>query len=153
MAGKSDTFENDLLKFIFQNLPITTGIATSDGSTAVQLPATSTAGNLYLALHTADPGDAGNQTTSEISYTGYARVAVARTSGAWVVTNNSVSPAAAIDFPEMTGGAGGTATHVSVGTAASGAGKILYSGELTPTIAVATGVIPRIKTTSTITES
>lgn len=52
----------------------------------------------------------------------------------------------------MTGGAGGTATHASIGTAASGAGKILYKGALTPSITVALGVSPRIKNTSTITE-
>lgn len=144
MAGKSDTFENDLLKLIFNGTTIANLAINATSS-----PLTS----LYVALHTADPGEAEAQTTSEISYTGYARAAVARTSGAWTVTGNSVSPVAAIDFPEMTGGAGGTATFVSVGTAASGAGKILYSGALTPSIAVATGVIPRVKTTSTITES
>jgi len=107
---------------------------------------------LYLALHTADPGEAGNQGTSEISYTGYSRVAVARTTGGWTVSGNSVSPVAAIEFGEMTGGAGGTVTHASIGTVSTGTGKILYSGALTPTIAVALGVLPRIKNTSTITE-
>lgn len=144
MAGKSDTFENDILKLIFN--------ATSIANLAINATS-SPLTHLYVALHTADPGEAEAQTTSEISYTGYARAAVVRTSSGWTVTGNSVSPAAAIDFPEMTGGVGGTVTYVSVGTAASGAGKILYSGALSPTIAVATGVIPRIKTTSTITES
>lgn len=144
MAGKSDTFENDLLKLIF-NATTIANIAIN----ATSSPLT----HLYVALHTADPGEAEAQTTSEISYTGYARVAVVRTSSGWTVTGNSVSPAAAIDFPEMTGGTGGTVTHVSVGTASTGAGKILYSGALDPNITVATGVIPRIKTTSTITES
>ena len=145
MPGKSDTFENDLLKLIF------------NGTTIANLAINATSSpltNLYVALHTGvGPEESEAQTTNEISYTGYARAAVARTSVAWVVTGNSVSPALAIDFPEMTGGTGGTATHVSVGTAASGAGKILYSGALTPSISVTTGVIPRIKTTSTITES
>lgn len=141
--SKSNTFENDLLKLIFNG----TAIANL-ADNAASSPLT----NLYLSLHTADPGEAGDQTTSEISYTGYARVAVARTSGGWTVTGASVSPVANIDFGEMTGGAGGTATYAAIGTASSGAGKILYSGALTPSIAVATGVIPRIKTTSTITE-
>jgi len=107
--------------------------------------------DLYLALHTADPGEAGNQETSECAYTSYARVAVARTSGGWTVTGNSVSPAANIDFPAATGGTE-TATHVSVGTAASGAGKILYYGAITPNIAISNGVTPRIGAGSTITE-
>lgn len=144
MAGKGATFTNDYLKLIFNG----TAIANLADNAAAS-PLTS----LYMALHTADPGSGGNQTTSEISYTGYARVAVARTSGGWTVTSSSVSPTAAVDFAEMTGGTGGTATHVSVGSASSGTGKILYSGALTPSISVTTGVIPRIKTTSTITES
>lgn len=141
--SKSNVFENDLLKLIFNATPIA-GLADNAASS----PAT----NLYLALHTADPGEAGDQTTSEISYTGYTRLAVLRTSGGWTVAGNSVSPVADVLFPEMTGGVGGTATHASIGTAASGAGKILYKGALTPTITVALGVSPRIKNTSTITE-
>jgi hypothetical protein len=141
--SKSNAFETDLLGLIFNGTPIS-----SLADNAASTPLT----NLYLALHTADPGEAGNQETSEISYTGYSRVAVARTSGGWTVTGNSVSPVAAIDFGEMTGGAGGTVTHASIGTASTGTGKILYSGALTPTIAVALGVLPRIKNTSTITE-
>ena len=141
--SKSNTFENDLLKLIFNATPIA-GLADNAASSPVT--------NLYLALHTADPGEAGDQTTSEISYAGYTRLAVLRTTGGWTVTGNSVSPVADALFPEMTGGAGGTATHASIGTEASGAGKILYKGALTPTITVALGVSPRIKNTSTITE-
>jgi hypothetical protein len=141
--SKSNAFETDLLGLIFNGTAIAT-IADNAASTPLT--------NLYLSLHTADPGEAGNQGTSEISYTGYSRVAVARTSGGWTVTGNSVSPVAAIEFGEMTGGAGGTVTHASIGTASTGSGKILYSGALTPNITVALGVLPRIKTTSTITE-
>jgi hypothetical protein len=141
--SKSNVFENDLLSLIFNGTAIT-GIADNAASSPLT--------NLFIALHTSDPGEAGNQSTGEISYTGYSRVSVARTSGGWTVTTNSVSPVAAIEFGEMTGGTGGTATHASIGTASSGSGKILYAGALTPTVAVATGVIPRIKNTSTITE-
>jgi hypothetical protein len=141
--SKSNAFETDLLGLIFNGTAIST-IADNAASTPLT--------NLYLALHTADPGEAGNQSTSEISYTGYSRVAVARTSGGWTITGNSVSPVDAIEFGEMTGGAGGTVTHASIGTASTGTGKVLYSGALTPTIAVALGVLPRIKNTSTITE-
>jgi hypothetical protein len=141
--SKSSTFENDLLKFIFNG----TAIANL-ADNAATAPLT----NLYISLHTADPGNAGNQATSEVAYTGYARVAVARTAGGWVITASSVSPVASIDFGEKTAGTDGTATFAAIGTAASGAGKILYSGALTPTIAYVNGVTPRIKTTSTITE-
>ena len=141
--SKSNTFENDLLTLIFNGTAIS-GIADNAASTPLTV--------LYVSLHTSDPGEAGTQSTGEISYTGYARVSVARTSGGWTITANSVSPVAAIEFGEMTGGTGGTATFAAIGTASSGSGKILYRGALTPTVAVATGVIPRIKNTSTITE-
>ena len=141
--SKSNTFENDLLKLIFNGTPIA-----NLADNAASAPLT----NLYVALHTADPGEGGSQSTNEVAYTGYARVAVARTPSGWVVTGNSVSPATNIEFGEMTGGTPGTATHASIGTAATGTGKILYKGALTPTIAYNLGVVPRIKTTSTITE-
>ena len=42
-----------------------------------------TAGSFYISLHTADPGETGTQTTSEATYTSYARVAVARSGAGW----------------------------------------------------------------------
>lgn len=141
--SKSDTFENDFLKLLFNATPIA-----NVADNAASSPLT----NLFVALHTADPGEAGNQTTSEISYTGYARVSVARTSGGWTVTNNSVSPVATIAFGQMTAGAGGTVTHFSVGAATSGASKIFYSGTVTPNLVVGNGVTPQLTTASTITE-
>lgn len=140
--SKSDTFENDLLKLIFNG----TAIANlADNAAASPLT------DLQVALHTADPGDGGNQATSEVAYTGYARKAVARGSGAFTVTGNQVQPAANIDFNACTGGSA-TATHFSVGTAASGAGKILYKGAITPNIAIANGVTPRLTTATVISE-
>lgn len=140
--SKGNTFENDLLKLIFN----ATAIANL-ADNAATAPLT----NLQASLHTADPGEAGDQTTSEATYTSYARVAVARTTGGWTVTTNSVSPVANIDFPAATGGSN-TITHAAVGTAATGTGKILYSGTVTPNIAVSSGVTPRLTTSSTITE-
>jgi len=141
--SKGDTFENDLVKLIFQATAIEN---IADNASSAPLT------NLYVGLHTADPGETGTQNTSETAYTGYARVAVARTSGGFTVTNNSVSPAANIDFGECTASPGGAITHFVIGTASSGAGKLLYSGTVTPNITVAVGVIPRLKTTSTVTE-
>lgn len=141
--SKGNVFENDLLKLIFNGVAIAN---LADNAAAAPLT------SLYVALHTADPGEAGDQTTSETAYTGYARVAVLRTGGGWVITNNSVSPAANIDFGECTALPGAAITHMSVGAAASGASKALYIGTLTPNITMATGVIPRMTTASTITE-
>lgn len=140
--SKGDTFENDLQKLIFN----ATAIA-NIADNAATAPLT----NLYVSLHTADPGEAGNQTTSEAAYTSYARVAVARTSGGFTVTGNSVSPAANVSFPAGTGGTG-TATHFGIGTASTGTGKLLYSGTVTPNIVMGNGVTPILTTASTITE-
>lgn len=139
--SKGDTFENDLLKLIFQ----ATGIGNLADDTA-----TSPATNLTVALHTADPGESGNQSTNETAYTGYSRVNVARTAGGWTITGNSVSPAANIDFGECTASPGAAITHFSVGTGTGN--KLLYSGTVSPNVTMAVGVIPRLKTTSTITE-
>ncbi len=96
-----------------------------------------------MALHTADPGEAGSQTTSESAYTGYARVAVSRNAGGWTVSGNQASNAAEVTFPECTGGTE-TITHFSIGLAASGASQILYKGALTAPIAVSNLITPRM---------
>jgi hypothetical protein len=142
--AKSSTFDNDWLKLVFQ----ATAIANIADNAA-----TSPLTNLFIALHIADPTAGGTQTSSEISYTGYARVSVARTSGGFTVTGGSVSPAAAITFGQMTAGTGGTATFWSVGVATSGATKILYSGAIAPTIVVTNGVTPQLTTASAVTET
>ena len=140
--SKGNTFENDWLKLVFN----ATAIA-NIADNAASSPLT----NLYVAAHTADPGEAGDQTTSECTYTSYARASVARSGSGWTVTANSVSPAAAISWPACTGGTN-TITHFSVGVASSGASKILYSGTVTPNISVSTGVTPQLTTASTVTE-
>ncbi len=143
--SKSNAWENALLQLLFNN-----SNAANIGD-ATGLRGSSTAGSLYVSLHTADPGEAGDQTTFETSYTSYARVAVARSALGWTVTNNSVSPAALISFPACTGGTA-TITHFGIGTASSGAGVLLYKGTVTPNISVASGVTPQLTTSSTITE-
>lgn len=142
--GKSSTFDNDLLKLIFNAVAI---------ANIADNAATSPLTNLYVALHTADPTASGLQNASECAYTGYARVAVARTSGGWTITSNSVSPVANITFGSCTASAGSAATHASVGVASSGATKILYSGALSSPITIAVGQAPIIASGSAITET
>jgi hypothetical protein len=144
--SKSNTFENDLLLLLFNN----TNIADIGDATGVR--GSTAAGSLYWTLHTADPGEAGSAITSETAYTGYARVAAARSGAGFTVTGNSVSPPSNVDFGECTASPGAAITHFGVVNTSSGAGKLLYSGTMTPNITMAAGVIPRIKTTSTITE-
>lgn len=141
--GKSTTHSNSYLLLIF-NATLFANVAIN----ATTAPITS----IFASLHTADPGTAGDQLTSEITYTSYARVGVVRTSAGWTVTTNSCSPVAAITFPAGTGGAG-TATHFGLGTLTSGAGVRLYSGTVTPNIVTGNGITPSLSTASTITES
>lgn len=117
--SKSDTLEADILKLIFNATPI----ANMADNAAVG-PNTF----LFLALHTADPGDTGTQNTSEATYTGYTRIGVARTSGGWTISGTSPTQAAPVanqDFPAGTAGAG-TATYFSAGqgTVSGAAGSI-----------------------------
>lgn len=144
--SKSNTFENELLLLLFNN----TDIANIGDAAGIQNSAT--AGSLYLSLHTADPGEAGNQSTNEIAYTGYARQPVARSGAGFTVSGNSVTLTNNVDFPEMTGGAGGTVTHFAVGKEVSGATVILYSGTTDPDILVSSGVTPRLKQATSVTE-
>lgn len=144
--AKGNTFIQQLLELIFQNQAI------PDIGDSAGLQPSAAAGDLYLSLHSADPGAGGNQTTNEVSYTGYARVGVGRSGGNWPRTGQSISPAATITFGTCTAGTV-TATHAAIGTASSGTGKILYSGTITPNIAIGPGITPQLTTASTVTES
>jgi hypothetical protein len=116
--SKSNTFENQVVALTFNG---------------TVLPWSNS--NLYVALHTADPGEAGDQTTNEATFTSYARVAVSRDGAGWTVAGNQSGNTGEITFPECTGGAN-TITHVSIGLAASGPSQILYSGALTASLSV-----------------
>ena len=142
-GGKGSVFDNDILKLILNGTSIA-GIADN----AAAAPAT----NLYLSLHTADPGAGGNQITSEATYTGYARQAVARTSGGFTVSGAAATLTAPVVFPIATGGTE-TETWAAVGMASSGSGKLLYRGPITPSLSVTTGVAPQLTTGTTITEA
>jgi hypothetical protein len=140
----SDTSESGILSLVFN--------ATTWTNYAINASVSPEA-NILLALHTADPGDAGTMATSEIGYTSYARASVARTSGGWTVSGTtSVSPVANIDFAAGTGGSG-TASFFSTGHSgtAGSAQPILWSGTVTPNIVTGSGVTPRLTTASTIT--
>ena len=103
-----------------------------------------TPGVFYVSSHTADPGETGNQTTSEATYTSYARVSVARSTAGWTVTTADPAVAtndAAITFPTATGGTE-TLTFFGIGTDSSGTGTLLFSGPLDSSLAVSNGITP-----------
>jgi hypothetical protein len=124
--SKSNTTETDVLGYIFN-------------ATAFSWNANS---NLYVSLHTADPGETGDQSTSEATYTGHNRPTVARSGAGWTVVGNTASNAALIQFAQCTGGSN-VITHVAIGTAASGTGQILYSGSLNSPLTISNLIQPQ----------
>jgi hypothetical protein len=132
-----------MLKLIFQAVA-----AANIADNAATSPLT----NLWVGLHTADPGAGGSQTTSEAAYTGYARQSVARSTSGWSISGETITPVANITFPAATAGSE-TEAFFSIGTSQTGAGEILYSGAISPTIVVASGVTPVITNASTVVEA
>ncbi len=133
MPGLSDSAETNLLKLLFQN------VTWANIGDATGLVGSSTAGSLYVSLHTADPTDSGNQTSSESAYTNYARVAVARSTGGWAISGDTISNVGAVTFPAC-GVTGSTITHFAIGRASSGTGEIIGVG--TCSLAVSNGITP-----------
>lgn len=140
----TNAFENAILLLIFNN----TDVANIGDAAGLQNSATT--GSLYMSLHTADPNEAGDQSTTEVAYTSYARAAVARTAGGFTVSGNSVSLTANVDFPAGTGGSG-TATHWGCGALASTAGLLIAKGAISPNIVCGNGVTPRLNAGTLIT--
>lgn len=134
---KTNDCEQRFLDLLFLN---TDFAAVGD---AAGLQNSAAAGSLYISLHTADPGETGAQTTSETSYTGYARVAVARSGAGWSRSGSVMSNVADIVFGACTAGSA-TITHIGIGTDASGAGVLLYKVAATASLAVSAGITPRI---------
>jgi hypothetical protein len=131
----TNAFETALLTLYFNN----TDHANIGDAAGIQNSAT--AGSFYVGLHTGDPGEAGDQTTSEATYTSYARVAVARSGAGWTVSGNNVSNAAAITFPAATGGSN-TITHFSIGSDSSGSGNLFFKGVLGASRVISSGITP-----------
>lgn len=144
--SKSNAWETGLLSLLFTNDNF------ANVGDATGLRGSSTAGSLYFSLHTADPGETGDQTTSEITYTSYARVAAARSAAGWTVTADAVAVDADVTFPAGTGGSG-TATHWGLGTASAGAGVLLYKGTISPNIVTGNGVTPVLTAGTVVTEA
>lgn len=143
--SKTNAHENSYLLLLFHN----TDFALIGDAAGLQNSAT--AGSFYMSLHAADPGEAGDQTTNEVAYTSYARVAIARSSGGFTISTNTVTLAADVTFPAGTGGSG-TATHWGLGASASGAGVLLYKGSISPSIVCGNGVTPELAAGTLVTE-
>lgn len=131
----TNVFENGILSLILENANY------ANVGDATGLRGSTTAGVFYISLHTASPGETGNQTTSESAYTNYARQSVARSTAGWTVASGTGDNDSAIGYP--TGGAtGSTVTDFGIGSDVSGAGNLFLYGALTASLAVSAGVTP-----------
>ena len=129
----TNNFEAGIMQLIFENVNY------ANIGDATGLRGSTTAGVFYISLHTADPGEAGTQSTTESVYTNYARVSVARAAAQWTHTAGVTDNDAAITFPAC-GATGSTITHFGIGTDASGAGNLLFTG--TSSLTVSNSVTP-----------
>lgn len=93
-----------------------------------------------IHLHTADPGEGGNSSTNEATYTSYAVVTVNRSTADWTVTGGTTTNDNLIQFPQCTGGSN-TITHVSI--TPEGSTEIIISGALNSSVAVSSGIQPQ----------
>ncbi|MCA6385282.1 MAG: hypothetical protein IM620_17545 [Cytophagales bacterium] len=132
----TDASEQALLDLIFLN----TNWANIGDATGLR--GSSAAGNFWISLHTADPGEGGTATTNETSYGSYARQSVSRSGTGWTRSGSTISNVAAVTFPSATSGTA-TITHFGIVTSSSGAGSLLIRGALSSSIAVSTGVQPQ----------
>lgn len=131
----TNALENALLSLIFENA--NTGLNIGD---ATGLRGSTTAGSVYISLHTADPGETGTQTTSESAYTNYARQAVARSTAGWTVTTGVADNDSAIVFPQC-GVTGSSVTNFGIGSNVSTAGDLYFKGA--STLSVSNGITPQ----------
>lgn len=94
----------------------------------------------YLALFTADPGEAASL-AAEADYTGYARVSLTKAS-AWTDGGSTFTNAALIQFGACTAGTNAI-THFAVVDTSSGAVSMMVSGALSATLNVSAGIQPQ----------
>lgn len=141
MTAISDTTENAILNLVFR--------ATAWANYADNA-ASSPETNIVVALATADYTDSGTLSSNETTYTSYARVNVARSTGWSAASGGSTSPASTISFAAGTGGSG-TVTHFATGKSGGGAAAVLWYGTVSPNIVTGNGVTPQLSTSTTIT--
>ena len=95
----------------------------------------------YLALFTSVTNLEAGSVADEVSYTGYARVALTKASS-WTGTASPYSNTNLIQFGACTAGTS-AATHFAVVDTASGAVAMMVSGALSATLNISTGIQPQ----------
>lgn len=134
-----NSFKRDMNKLVYNAVAVS-----KIADNAAVTPLT----DLYVSLHTTDPALSltANQATNEIAYTAYARTAVPRTTLGWAVADDgSVAPVEAIEFPVVAGMSAATqVAYFAIGTDATGAGKVIATGQISPPFNMVNGLVPRI---------
>jgi len=125
MSAASDYLENKVLDHFL-------------GTTSTSAPA-----NVYLALFTSDPTDAGSGTEVSTSGTNYARQAITFSSASSGSTSNSAD----VQFSQATGSGFGTVTHFGIYDAST-AGNLLFHGALTTSKTIDAGDVFKIASTN-----
>lgn len=140
--NKTLEYEGLLLNHIFRNANLP-NIGDATGLLA------GVEGDLYISLHTATLDSSSDQSTSEATYTGYARVQVPRDSTNWEDASvsgpvqGSTANKLALAFLACTA-LSDTITDFGIGTDAGlAAGHLLYWGTLTAPLAVSAGITPQ----------
>jgi hypothetical protein len=128
----TNAFETSLLTLLFNN----TNLANVGDATGLR--GSTAAGSFFIALYTTAPTD--STAGTEANYTGYARVAVNRTSGGWTISGNNASNTGVISFPACTGGTN-TVTSFGILTAST-AGDLLIYGALSANRTITDGITP-----------
>lgn len=135
----TNAFETALLSHLFLNDLL------ADWGTAQGLRQSTSAGSLYVSLHTSDPGEAtSDQTQNETTYLSYARQAVSRSVAGWSLSGPTIQNAALITFPECSGGSSATITHWGIGSAVTGSGSLFLTGSVSTPLSVSSGITPEI---------
>ena len=102
---------------------------------------------LHCSLHSSSPGEGGDQTTGEITYTGYARITASRSGSGFTIAGSNGSNAADLSWGKKTAGGDVTATYVGIGKDLAGVGVLLAYALITNPAAgllISNGVIPKI---------
>lgn len=139
MSAFTDQTENDLLDLMFTN------VDAPNWGDAAGLQNSAAPGSLHVGLHTGDAisDTTTAQNTSETTYTGYSRQAVARSTTGWTVASGTVDNDSLIQFGSMTAGGPVTITDVGIGFAATGVGYLHIWGQVTADLVVNNGVNPQ----------
>ena len=123
--SKGKTTENDFLKMALTGVDVSWRTGTT----------------IYVALYTSSPGETGDATTNETTYTNYNRVSVLKSTG-WTDSGSTFKNSGVITFPQC-GASGAVITHVGLVSTASGTGQIFYYGQLANPLTIINLIQPR----------